>query len=384
MSADEDRLRDRLRAVEVPPSSLRIDALVRAGRRRAFRRRTAQAAGGVALVTGVLLAVPSLITTAGVQPVIQTDTSRRLPATPSSATKSAPTGCPMTTLPVPAGRHEVSVAGVDPSGRYVVGNGFSGQDFQPVLWTDGKAQAMKSIARSVQATSVNADGIVVGLVTDQKQDYVFRYEKGVYQRLSTPVGRWTIYPYPMINAAGDVVINAEPLGRSGGADSFALLWKAGSTKATRLPLPTGANALDIGDDGTLFGAVYRNGVGVSANVWDQKGKGRQLPTPAGQVGLAYAAQGEWVTGGLWPAETAALWNLRTGAVTSLPTSGPGEAVNSAGWVVSAGAMIRDGAAAALAVPHGQTSKAIGVSDHGLVVGQARAGTADLGPRTWQC
>lgn len=65
---DEQELRDRLRAIEVPASRIEIDGLVRAGRRRAFRRRSVAGAGGVALATAVLLTAPSILTTAGARP----------------------------------------------------------------------------------------------------------------------------------------------------------------------------------------------------------------------------------------------------------------------------------------------------------------------------
>ncbi|MGW5673182.1 hypothetical protein [Micromonospora sp. NPDC003776] len=283
---------------------------------------------------------------------------------------------------------DVTAGGVDPTGRYVIGNAVVGQDFRPVLWTDGRAQALPVPGKSVQLTAVNADGVAVGLVEDGRQEYVFRYEKGAYTRLRTPPGDWHVYPTPAINAAGDVVINAEPRGNSGGKDSFALLWRAGSTTAVRLPLPDGANVYDITDDGTVVGAIYRNGSAETAYAWDQRGNGRKLTAPAGEKAAAYTAQGDWAAGGLWPSQSAALWNLRSGEVTQLTVDGPGEAVNARGWVVVMGAVLRDGAAAELQVPAGQTGLAAAVSDTGLVVGHARTGAGEdmrnLGPRVWRC
>lgn len=304
---DEEELRDRLRAVDVPATRIEIDALVQAGRRRAFRRHSVQGAGGVALAAAVLAAVPSIVTAAGTHPGAAPAGGRSVAATASAdgtptaaaRTTSAPRttpaasagGCPATELPVPAGMTDVTAGGVDPTGRYIVGNAVVGQDFRPVLWTDGTPRALPVPGRSVQVTAVNASGIAVGLVEDGEQEYVFRYEDGAYTRLRTPAGKWHVYPTPAVNASGDVVINAEPRGNSGGKDSIVLLWRAGSTAAVKLPLPAGANVHAITDDGTVVGAMYRNGVAKAAYVWDQRGRGRKLAVPAGETGAAYAAQG---------------------------------------------------------------------------------------------
>lgn len=407
--SDEQELRDRLAAVDVPPSRIELEVVVRAGRRRAFRRRSVQATGGVALATAVLLAVPAILTRAEARPAGPADArpanaSAKADTGPAnaSAEATAPTGpagpCRMTELPVPSGMTDVTAVAVDPTGRYVVGHSVVGQDFRPVLWTDGQPRALPMPGKSVQPVAANASGVVVGLVEEPRQEYAFRYANGAYTRLLTPPGDWHLYPVPAINAAGDIVINVEPRGNSGGKDSIVLLWKAGSTTAVKLPLPAGANAFDITDDGTIVGAMYRDGVATGAYVWDQRGNGRKLRVPAGETGAAYAARGEWATGGLWPSMSAARWNLRTGEVTSPGTKkpaatksgseGPGDAVNASGWVVARSAVLLPGGATVeLATPRGQTSRAADVSDTGLVVGQAVTDGRDaqnLGPRMWHC
>jgi len=331
-----------------------------------------------------------------------------IPAPASAATRppasaGAAVTCKMSQLPLPAGMKDAKADAVDPTGRYIVGNNVVGQDFQPILWTDARAQALPMVGKSVQATAVNASGVVVGLVADAQQEYVFRFENGAYTKLHTPPGRWTVYPQPAVNAAGDVVINVEPFGNSGGKGSFAVLWKAGSATPIKLPLPAGANAHDITDDGTIVGTIYKDGEATAAYAWDQQGHGRKLQVPAGQTAAAYAARGKWATGGLWPSMAPALWNLETGALTRLGLQGsaapgrgagksaalgPGEAVNAAGWVVTDRVVLRDGADVKLAVPSGQDARPAGVSDGGLVVGQAltngRAEDLNLGPRVWSC
>lgn len=395
---EEQRLRTRLEAVDVPPTSVEVAAVIRAGRRIAVRRRATQAAGGVALVASVLLAVPAILSRVGVQPAVQVGkTADRTSTAPSTgparttAPASSVASCQMTKLPVPSGMTDATADAVDPTGRYAVGNSTVGEDFRAILWTGGQPRALPLKGKSVQATAVNASGVVVGIVTNAPtQESVFRYENGAYTMLQAPRGNWNPFPSPAINAAGDVVVNVEPIGNVEGKGSIALLWKAGSTIAVKLPLPAGANVFAIEDDGTLVGTTYKDGVGVAGYAWDQRGGGRKLAEPAGQTTAAYAARGDWAAGGVWPAMSAALWNLRTGAVTTLgaPGLGPGDAVNTSGWVVAGGSVLRAGGSVKLVVPGGQTSRATGLSDTGLVVGQSiingRNGVKIVGPRMWRC
>jgi hypothetical protein len=403
----EDNLRYRLEAVETPPSRVDVEMLVVAGRRRAFRRRSAEAAAGVALVAAVLLAVPWVLSAAKADPVTPPLGGSGAPTIPPAVTPSStaapaltvpadrPLRCAMEKLPVPSGRKAVVASAVDRTGTYIVGNDVVGQNYRAVLWTDGRPQALPVEGESVEATAVNSSGVVVGLVSEGAEKYVFRYHEGTFTKLATPPGDWHVYPDPAVNAAGDIVINAEPSGNSGGEGSIVLLWKAGAATATEVPLPTGADVLGIGDDGTLVGAMYTDGAADDAYVWDQRGNERKLKRPAGATtAAAYAVAGDWATGGVWRDSdvTAALWNIRTGAVTELRTTEVGQAVNASGWVIDAlGRLVRDGAAIELATPDGQSGKARDVSDTGLVVGtavsvdQEHEGAAYFGaPRVWRC
>ncbi|MFF5291093.1 hypothetical protein [Paractinoplanes globisporus] len=397
---DERELRDRLETATVPPSRLEVGTLVADGRRRVTRRRTWRAAGGAALAVAVLVTVPVLLGRPH-KPSVVVDNAPSSPssnppsAKPTPSQSSAPVACAIKALPVPAGLRDVTVSGVDPTGRYIVGNATRG-DFKPVLWADGKAHALPMLEASMELDNVNSGGIVVGLagVADKT---VFRYQNGKYTRLRTPAGNWHAYPEPVINTAGDIVVNVEPSGNTGGKDSIVLFWPAGQTSARKLPLPAGANVMAILDDGTLVGALYVDGVAIAGYSWDQQGHGRKLPTPAGQNGAAYAARGDWATGGFWPNQTAALWNLRTGEMreirapkdADLPPAmadlGPGEQVNDDGWVVAGGYAMRDGDPAKLTVPAHQRASAVAISDDGLVVGNAQSSAGELvGPRTWRC
>jgi len=396
---EERELRDRLGTVDVPPSRVGLDGLLRDGRRRVVRRRSLRAAAGAVLAVGVLVTVPSVLA--------RPSSGRTLGAAPSASSggpvseEPDPVSCKMNTLPTPSGLKEVTATDVDPSGRYVIGNGSSGQNFRPVLWTDGKARALPMIEKSVQLTGVNSSGVVVGLASQGTEEYAFRYANGQYTRLYPPAGNWHIYPEPEINAAGDIVMNVEPSGNTGGKGSFGIIWRNGATKAVKLPLPAGANVHDINDDGLLIGSVYKDGSAQAGYVWDQQGKGRKLDVPPGQATAAYAVRGDWATGGVWPAEKPALWNIRTGKVVVLETPkgadlvpalaglGPGESVNGHGWVVALGVIVGTDGPIVLTAPKGKVGRAAAASDTDLVVGHVavvgKDGDSDqIAPATWQC
>ncbi|MEU8238580.1 hypothetical protein AB0C07_10065 [Actinoplanes missouriensis] len=399
--SDEQRLRDGLESIAVPPSRVRIETVLPIARQRAFRRTAARTAAGAALAVGVLVGVPSVLlrptaATTPVAPALQQPSSVPAPASPAA--------CQVGELATPKGLTNVTADAVDPTGRYIVGNGTEGQDFRPVLWSDGVPKALPVIADSVQATAVNASGVVVGLLTRKNRDTVFRYENGRYTELKLPAGQWHPYPEPALNAAGDVVINAEPQGNTGGKGVIALLWRAGSVTSVRLPLPEGGHVQEVRDDGTLVGGIYKDGGADTAWVWNPNGKGTRLTVPSGRTGQGYAISGDWVTGGIWPPGSAALWNLRTGKLTEIEgDSDPGVAVNASGWMVtSTGRLVRSGEDAVLpATGSDQESLAQDVADTGLVVGTAvtrrdpveeqklrEAGgvipAEPQAPRVWQC
>lgn len=382
---NEQDLSDRLHAVEVPPSRVLVESVLTAGRRRAVRRRGAQVTGAVVLAGGVLLAVPLIVPRAGVAPPV----TPVAPASPVAVSKAAPrmsaanaaknVTCRPAALKAPAGIKGITIAGVDPTGRYIIGNGLVGQNFRPVLWTDGVPKALPVIAQSVQTTDVNSAGTVVGESSSGANTWLFKYENGTYTKLRLPAGNWNPYPVPTINSTGDVLINIEPRNNSGGKGSKVLMWKAGSTTPVVLPLPTGANGLGLKDDGTIVGALYKDGTAVGAYLWTQQGHATRLATPAGKTSAAYGVRGDWAVGGLWDPGTAALWNLRTGKVVAL-VGQPATKVNSQGWAVVDAAVARgDGIVTELPLPGDKEGSAEAISDTGLVIGHG-----DDGLHTWQC
>ncbi|GAA0531447.1 hypothetical protein GCM10010172_10220 [Paractinoplanes ferrugineus] len=405
---EERELRDRLEDLEVPPSRVEMDELLDAGRRREVRRKAGRAAAGAVLAVGVLMGAPTVLAgafdnaTLDVAPSASASTELTPDLTPTHAvpgrdTPVAAITCRVAELPVPNGLQDIEVTAVDPTGTYILGHAYAHGGYQPILWTGGKAEVLAIPGKSVQLTDVNAAGQVVGMIEIDNEDHPFRWADGAYQMLALPAGNWHAYPQPEINASGDVVLNVEPRGNSGGTDSFAIIWANGSTKAKKLPLPKGGNAHDLNDDGTVIGSIYKNGSADAGYVWDQQGRGHKLKNEAGQTNAAYKTRGDWVTGGLWPAMEPALWNTRTGQLIHLPTPagadpppaqdgvGPGIAVNSAGWVVAGPYVLLADGPLKLPVAKGLTPIATAVSDTGLVVGRGdTAGNKSAGPLTWQC
>jgi uncharacterized membrane protein len=371
------------------------------------RRRRFQQVGGAACAIALLLVGSSLLIGTRTRPAVHANAGP-VPVRVTAAAPAKVVLCPMTILPVPAGMdvQNVWAGSIDPTGKYILGSSSVGhdadpnQDFQPILWTDGTPQVLPIHGKRLGVSTVNSSGVAVGLNDDPSDRYVFRYQNGTVTRLQTPPGSWNLFPAPVINAGGDVVINAEPLAEQGSISEhiIVLLWKGGSTTPITLPLPAGASAVAITDDGTIIGGTGKDGRADAVYAWDQQGGGRKLQVPAGMHGSVLAARGQWATGGLFSSNydqsTVALWNLKTGTLTQLGAQGVGDAVNAAGWVKvsdSDGTVLRpDGVRVELAVPRGQTAHAQGISDTGIVVGvtvikpDSLGDDKGMGPHLWQC
>jgi hypothetical protein len=305
--------------------------------------------------------------------------------------------CGLTPLASPAGLANVTAGAVDPTGKYIVGNNTGTEPVHtsaktgkvdqietvaPVLWTNGKAQALPMPARSVYGAAVNASGTVVAVAGTTQWTSVVRYTNGVPVTLKTPKGEWRLRPYPRINAGGDIIVNAYHPKKPENDDTV-LLWPAGSDTAIPLPLPARAEGLDITDAGTIVGNVVSAGnTRITPYVWDQQGHGRKLPLPAGQDGNVTSSQGEWAAGNLWPSGVVVRWNLRTGEVTATDQHGPANAINGQGWIVAVGTVLRDDVTVKLDPAGDQPGEPVGVADTGLVVGSRLDGSP--GALTWHC
>jgi hypothetical protein len=309
--------------------------------------------------------------------------------------------CAVTRLPAPAGMKAVSANAVDPTGTYIAGNNDLGpvdpdpsakarlEMLRPVLWTNGRPQALPVLGISVRASAVNAAGVVVAVSGNKEWTSVLRYSAGHVERLATPAGDWVFQPNPKINGRGDIIVGASRRSRPD-SNGVVFLWRAGAHLATPVPLPAGAEGMDLTDDRTIVGdTVGADGAELTSYAWNLTGDGRKLAVPAGQNAAVFAARGEWATGNLWPSGAAARWNLRTGALRVLDVHGPANAVNAHGWIVADGKVYGDDATVQLAPVGRTTGDPSAVSDHGLVVGSLLTGgkggaLVSSDALAWQC
>ncbi|MEU8819880.1 hypothetical protein [Actinoplanes sp. NPDC048796] len=387
---DEQDLLERFHRLEAPASRLTVEAVVRAGRRRTRLRRTAQAGCAAALVAGALIGVPQL-------PGFDR-------AAPGVAGRAG--SCEATRLPVPAGAANVWAVTVDPTGRYIAGYAISGPfdvdpatnkrtgtvPSRPVLWIDGRAQELPAPQRAVQPAAVNAAGVVVAVAGDRKRfDSVLRYVGGEPQQALLPAGSWEVGPDARINAEGDILFNATLAGQPDTKNAV-MLWKAGASRATRLPLPPGADGKALTEDGAVVGELPSDASQLTSYVWDQAGNGRKLTAPRGQQATVNAGRGDWATGNAWPSGGAIRWNLKTGELTTYDgVHAPAQAINSRGWLLTDDTLRRDdGATEVVPLVEGEArSFSSDLSDDGTVVGSlvsvdATGATTSLGPLTWRC
>lgn len=402
----ENDLRDRLDAVDVPPTGLRVETLVAQGRKRVLQRRTVRAACGVALATGLLVGVPSVLlnpggggTTNPIGDEPASSASAEGPREPTAVPGLPTVRCAGKMLAVPAGMTTVQPVAVDTSGRYIVGNDVrmseldtpEGKvagvgDSQAILWTDGTPQALPKLGDWVSASAVNADGVVAAIAgpKDKWADAVIRYTGGVPHKLTPLTGKWT-FESAEINTAGDIVANATRQSTAGNRIDAVMLWKAGAQTATKLPLPLGAEARSILDDDRIVGVLAKGSQisDLNSYVWTPQGKGTKLENPQGQNGSVYEARGDWATGNLWPAGAVARWNLKTGEVTEVAVDAPGNSINASGWIASAGTILRDDANVELQLADDDVKgEPIAVSDTGVVVGLPFDGSS--GAISWRC
>ncbi|MEU8006351.1 hypothetical protein AB0B66_34780 [Catellatospora sp. NPDC049111] len=396
---EEEEFRALLNATDVPPTGVDVARVLHVGRRRTRHRRLAGVGGTLAVALTVL----------GVAPLALGPTGQPGPATSVTASASAsvapspspagPPVCTVTALAMPPeyqtwktlpNFRRVEVSTADPTGRYIGGHAVVGQNFIPILWTDGKPKVLPIDPTSASIDAINEHGVVVGM-SGGSASRAYRYQNGKVTMLRAPVGKTWLFPHPFINAAGDMVINAKPQNAyDDDSRTVVAMWRAGTTNPVILPLPKHAGVRGITDDGRIIGGVGENGSGRDAYVWDQKGNGRKLTGPAGTTTNATAARGDWVTGGAWregqKGPTVMLWNLRTGEATEL-TRDLGTGVNASGWVVTGiprGEVLVDGVALVLPpIVAGGRTRASSVADDGRIAGDSFEGETSV-PVQWHC
>ncbi|GIF99607.1 hypothetical protein [Catellatospora citrea] len=398
---DENEFRTLLAEADVPPTRVDTGQVLRNGRRRVRRRRLAGVGSTLAVAVAAAVTVPLIISSPGrgQQPDPATGTAAPS-ATAVPSPSHSPIACSVTALAMPPEHqawqanpkfHGVEVNAADPTGRYIGGHAVIGQNFVPILWTDGVPKVLSIDPTTASIDAINEHGVVVGIagLTDRR---AYRYQAGTVTTLRAPTGKPWLYPQPDVNASGDVVMNAKPAdAQDDMSRTVTALWKAGSDTPVIVPLPVGANVQGITDDGMIFGGISNSdGFVQDAYLWDQQGQGRKLAVPGGGTANAIAARGDWVTGGAWrdtqSDPVVMLWNLRTGAAKEV-TSGLGVFVNSSGRVINGapvGTVLVDGVTLTLpTVVAGGEATARALADDGTIFGDSFDGRKSV-PQQWRC
>ncbi|MET8352117.1 hypothetical protein [Micromonospora sp. NPDC005206] len=383
---DDQRIAELLRSAPVPEPRVDVGRAIRDGRRRRQRRRV----GGIAVVSvlaglGVVGAVQ--LTGAAGGPAPTTPALADSPAGTRSTAPVAPVTCEASWLPQPIDGSVAVANGVDPTGRYIVGDiGTGREDGRVVRWTDGRAGVLPAGAR--HAAAVNADGVVVGTNGDGTG---WVYRDGKLRLLATPPGYHAVLVHA-VNGRGDIAGTA-----SGAGDSHhAVLWSVDRPQAYRLVGRPGSTATGITEDGTVVGAM-----GQLPYRWTPQGRGAALAVPDGYPRASVdSAHGEWaigmVPGGQQGGAVQMLpvrWNLTTGAVSLLPFPGAAGIAGNGDLLVGDGAPLvvaPDGTSRRLPgrpevrATEAGTYTANGISDDGLTVVGAVYENQVYRPLVWRC
>ncbi|MGX7669764.1 hypothetical protein [Plantactinospora sp. DSM 117369] len=403
---DAAAARDLLRPLDGDPdqpSTVEIESLLRAGRRR-VRHRRLLAGGGLAATTAVVLvAVPvALAAVRDREPTVPVPDTGEVaqpvptPSGPAPATPPpAPTRCTPHRLPLPDGATESQVLDGDPTGRYLVGVARDARTARTwtLRWDRGAMTVLEPPTTDPARLLVNSQGVVAGdgiAVRDGtavQVSWVYRY--GRFVDLTDSNGGY-LGDVMDLNERGDVLggirtsgYQGEPAGTTGGPpelpggaagtpsgagaspgggppDGYTdvsgrhpAIWAAGAEQSpTRLAEDgTGSPyATGIDDDGTLVGGFLRFGAGwaVRMMVWAPDGTTRTLaPPPRHGVSTAnLSIRGGWVLGwsvappGAGQKAVPTRWNVRTGEATPLTGLARGVAINRYGWVAG---FVRDAA-----------------------------------------
>jgi hypothetical protein len=384
---DDQRIAALLQSAPVPEPRVDVGRAVRDGRRRRQRRRV----GGIAAVTvmaglGVVGAVQ--LGGAASRPAPATPDLAASPAGTVSTAPGSPVTCEASWLPQPIGGPVAVANGVDPTGRYIVGDIGTGQeDGRVVLWTDGQAGVLPAGAQF--AAGVNAGGVVVGTNSDGTG---WVYRDGTLRFLATPPGYDAVLVHA-VNGRGDIAGTAWGAGDS----HHAVLWSADRPQEYRLLGQPGSAATGITEDGTVVGAMdqlpYR---------WTPQGTGAALPLPDGYRHASVdSAHGEWAIGMVPGVQLQGgavqmlpvRWNLTTLAVSLPPFLGASGIAGNGDLLTGDGAPLvvaADGTSRRLPgrpevrATEAGTYTANGISDDGLTVVGAVYENQLYRPLVWRC
>jgi hypothetical protein len=370
MATDErdavDPIVGELRTYE-PPPGFDAHAALTAGRRLTRRRRlmaitAVVALGATAGVSATVLSHGPVVPPAGIAEPLEVEVGP-WPATPAGL------DCEATEVELPAGRVSAELFGIDPDGRYMVGDATGPDGTGPVLWRDGIPEPLDGITQWI---AVNRSGVVVGVDApngDGRPRHAYVLRDGAVHRLAVPEGYSAAVP-TVITDDGDIfgtLLRGEAEFGDGPSrfgynfhsagttrDLDLVYWPAGSVDSPRVITEPGqAQAIGVAGSGLLFAGVSTGDPGPMPYAWSNRLKGGPFPLPVGWDGLRLAyVRGDFLYG-LRPHPSAGQssgtgterlqwrrpsqlvrWNIRTNRVETFADPVMSiDAANAAGWVV---------------------------------------------------
>jgi hypothetical protein len=387
-------------AVEPLPSpDVDIERAIVAGRRGKRRRR---ALAGVAVVAAGALTVTAAVGIirsdgAGTDPSVAAD------VTATGATPG-PVSCRIERLAVPGGDHPVRVTGMDPTGRFVLGQVLPTNnvdfDLPTLIWDNGQLTSVHLPGTQQELSDITTSGLAIGTYYQGGQPRPVVVRGGQVTALTGVYAGQAM----AINDAGTIVGGNI---RSAGAAPVPVRWDSPTSQAVNLPLPAGfpyGFATGITEDGTIVGVVNNDRGESRPYVWLPGGAARELPTPTGAAGaIPNAVGGDWATGsgpatdGAGEVQMGVVWNLRTGEATALPGF-RARSVGSNGWLVGVDTTRHPGAAlvaegrtvplpALAELSNDATNVVVAINNDGRVLaGQSDASAAPdtTKPVLWHC
>ncbi|MFI5910210.1 hypothetical protein [Dactylosporangium sp. NPDC051541] len=398
---DEDDVRALLHGVPAPRAGVDLAAAMRTGRRMSAWRRAAGVTSGVAAVA-LVAAMAVVVAKADADrpetsaPAVAPSRSAA-PASPSAPGLSGVTDvkprCPMTPLTKPAGAAGLQIDTVDPSGRYVSAHAIDdSENFSSVLWVDGVPKNLR-FAASVQIKSINSHGVAVGEAGDSDPNsagWYFRYADGVMTRLEGVPDGWRQFGNVTINEHGDIADTIKPENDQPEGATQGIVWKAGSTKPTLVPLPPLGSVAAVTADTRLLGYIG-DGKMRDIHLWDLTGNDTKLSNPQGWTVAAGPTAGNYATG--WIPGYIPKWDLTTNQLTTVPAVPDGQnralgmQISATGWITD-GVQVAyrpDGTPVRLAAPGDTKTATGGVTDNGDVFGTYYGPTkASYTPVIWHC
>lgn len=295
-----------------------------------------------------------LATTAGVLGTIGVLAGGLTATAQAQDNQSTRAECTPHALPVPAGTGKdvsVDLMGVDPSGRYVLGQIWSADpDGQGWLWADGEFETKLAGLEPPhpdgwnEFRDVNGSGVVVGVMAPGNDGWTpWKYENGTYTKL------------PGANDVEAINENGDILGTEANQRTVAWL---GGTPGNRVDMKGMIVGNDISEATTVVGYDHDDTSAETPYYWpDPNSAPRELDNPAGvEASIPSDIAGDWVVGSDRTNDDGGgvLWNLADGTAERLPYYP--SSVNGDGDIGTDGTIHRaDGSTLELPAPDGSVS-----------------------------